>query len=1046
MDKKIFLEKFGSKQSVNTTEGLNVPLKGNRRLLPTGEYAGIISAYDQYMKERGACNTIRLTCQVNTVCSNVLFNRISEIVRDEGSDKVTFLNYAVLDGESDGTGGTLDDKSVVKEDETIYYKPTTMDYWSGDSINYVSNIVSVSSSSPEEDLSDITVDAILPQDMDMTNSDKLFHPSNAIRDTQLSNDNYVYHCGLDFFNNHLIRSNTFKTICKFNDTIDGKFDDKTNGYTAFNTIADLMRDINGDCVVEKIGFPVDSGIPGNVKTTALHLYTADDIDTFADTIAKRRIEKYNGWIGFYNRSKIKSYDTFTATETTPVTELPIDKPLMYKNGGDFVDMYPGHELYSFVPMYNKYRNRFEKNWNYCVTYPSSSTTYGFEDIFETNNNSLKAIYFDENTRADNGTSQLVIYSIAKHGLKVGDYVNIYTTVSGDTTKIIDNAEVSQVADDYIFTVFNAGVQISEVWVEIVDEDEETDTGATPDTGTTPDTGDTSDPCKEYYSGGDEEEEEEDKPVTIVVNGKTYTRHPSIHSIYLDENFNKYYVINDKYINLDENAQHISYKKVVNDIECDYYVRIFTRVPNFRFASGDTSSYYEISKKDEEGKTKIDKYSDYKYEFESQVSRLAFAKNIYSDDIGQIVFTDDINIANLKDNLGRPLTKLYLTIIKNNKGYKEWYGYDYDDSSKWSETNITGENIEYSHCFGKITCGIDTSDESVNEDTINSIKKLSNIGLTYGYDVSLINPDRTYETEGCQITQNEVSYEHDNSFYGDLCCYDYYNALETSIQPILHRFNTAQRESRDALSSHYFRYFNYDEVKRDDYDTDSKFLIDVKTIGQCNEKQEGYYYIPHYEIPIRSFGKIQYMLPDLLDIRSITAIDGTTKRIHTQQYHHLQPGDKALIYDVNTRKHYFLTTIMNPESNDKVFFCTVTDEKGNEAASRIADLNRNTDDVSVYSLFKLDNMNIPDYATLLKDGTCRYIWRDVINNGLDGGDTNLEEFPFTNGAFYVNKRIDLYLRRQDPYGVYGMYADDDIFGEEILIEDENNYIEDEDITC
>ena len=1002
MDKKIFLEKFGSKQSVNTTEGLNVPLKGNRKLLPTGEYAGIISAYDQYMKERGACDTIRLTCQVNTVCSNVLFNRISEIVRDEGSDNVTFLNYAVL-------SGTVGSEHEVSEN--IYYKPTTMDYWSGDSINYVSNIVLVSASSPDMDLSEITVDAIMAQDMDMTNAGRYSHPTNAIRDTQLSNDGYVYHCGLDFFNNHLIRSNTFKTICKFNDSIDGKL----NGYTAFNTISDLMRDINGNCVIEKIGFPVDSGIPGNVKTTALHLYTADDIDTFADTIAKRRVEKYNGWVGFYNKSKIKSYDTFTATDTALVTELPVDKPLMYKNGGDFIDMYPGHELYSFVPMYNEHRNRFEKNWNYCVTYPSSSTTYGFEDIFETNNNSLKAIYFDENTRADNGTSQLVIYGIAKHGLVPGDYVNIYKTYedeSGNTVtdKIIDNAEVAEIADDFIFTVFNPGVQISETWVEIPDEEEEG--GAT----------------------------------TIEVDGNEYTRHPSIRSIYLDEYFNKYYVVNDRYINFDKKAQHISYKKVVNDIECDYYVRIFTRVPNFRFASGDTSSYYEISKKDENGETMIDKYSGYKYEFESQVSRLAFAKNIYSDDVGQIVFTDDINIASLKDNLGRPLTKLYLTIVKNNKGYKEWYGYDYNDHSKWSETNITSENIEYSHCFGKITCGIDTSDESVNEDTINSIKKLSNIGLTYGYDVSLINPDRTYETEGCQITQNEVSYEHDNLFYGDLCCYDYFNALETSIQPILHRFNTAQRESRDALSSRYFRYFNYDEIKRDDYDTDSRFLIDVKTTGQCNEKQEGYYYIPHYEIPIRSFGKVQYMLPDLLDIRSITAIDGKTKRIHCLQYHHLQPGDKALIYDVNASKYYFLTTVMNPSSNDKVFFCTVSDENGNEAAGKIADLNRNTDDVSVYSLFKLDNMNIPDYATLLKDGTCRYIWRDVINNGMDGGDRNLEEFPFTNGAFYVNTRIDLYLRRQDPYGVYGMYSDDDIFGEEILIEDVNNYVEDKDITC
>ena len=68
--------------------------------------------------------------------------------------------------------------------------------------------------------------------------------------------------------------------------------------------------------------------------------------------------------------------------------------------------------------------RFEKNWNYCVTYPYSSTTKGFDGIIEKKNNGLKAVYFDENTRADNGTAQLVIYSITKHGLNVGDSIDI----------------------------------------------------------------------------------------------------------------------------------------------------------------------------------------------------------------------------------------------------------------------------------------------------------------------------------------------------------------------------------------------------------------------------------------------------------------------------------------------------------------------------------------------------------------------------------------------------------------------------------------------
>ena len=36
----------------------------------------------------------------------------------------------------------------------------------------------------------------------------------AIRDTQISSEDFgfQYHCGIDFFNNHLLRSNTFKIV------------------------------------------------------------------------------------------------------------------------------------------------------------------------------------------------------------------------------------------------------------------------------------------------------------------------------------------------------------------------------------------------------------------------------------------------------------------------------------------------------------------------------------------------------------------------------------------------------------------------------------------------------------------------------------------------------------------------------------------------------------------------------------------------------------------------------------------------------------------
>jgi hypothetical protein len=274
---------------------------------------------------------------------------------------------------------------------------------------------------------------------------------------------------------------------------------------------------------------------------------------------------------------------------------------------------------------------------------------------------------------------------------------------------------------------------------------------------------------------------------------------------------------------------------------------------------------------------------------------------------------------------------------------------------------------------------------------------------------------------------------------------------------MHRFNTAQRECVTAGANLNFSDFIYDEIKSDDFDASGDFTIASKSTSNCNNKKEGYYYNPHYEIPIRSFGKLQYVLPDLLDIRSITSYpyEGgdlypgveNAKRIHTLQRHFLTPGDKALIYDTEESKYFYLTVIRHTGSTDNVFYCIATDEKDREASNLIYDVNINTGgDTERYSLFKLDNMDIPDYATLLKDGTCRYIWRNVVNNGIDGGDRNLEEYPFTNGAFYVNKRIDLYLRRQDPVGRYGLYDEEDPLGKEIDFENADNYVKDTEITC
>ena len=769
-----------------------------------------------------------------------------------------------------------------------------------------------------------------------------------------------------------------------------------------------MRDVSGNQVIETLYFPVSSSVEGHKKDVEAHIYRYDDILQFDESISNRLIKKYDGWVGFYNRSKIKSYSNFENGDI-----MDIERPIMYKNGGDFIEMYPDRSLYSFVPKFNKYRNRIEKNWEYCITYPSSSTTEGFESIINGDLKSLKAIYFDENSQGDNGGSQLVIYGITKHGLKVGDFVNIYNTYIEDGKTVNEvvaySAEVTNVVDDYIFILQGISSTISDTW------------------------------C--YLSDMTKKENDNE---TLYYNDVGYKNHSNKYLTKSGSN-TKYYIINNKYVNLDDKAQNISYKKVVNGVECDYYVRVFEKVPNFKNASAVTSSEYDIYKNDSE---LIHEYQDKKYDFESHVSRLAFAKNIYGDDVGEIVFTDDIDISNLIDNLGRPISTLYIMFFKSNKGYnkgyKEWYGFYPQEDKK--NIDINSDNVTYSHCFGMLTCGYETSDESICNSDIDSIYTINNIGeSSQGISISKLNKGR-----GDYYYDTEIAYDVDKKFYGDICCYDGYNIVEESIQPIMHRFNTAQRESSKSLSNEFYQKFNYDNIIYDDYDINQNFTIKTSVVDNVNQKKEGYYYKPFYPIEIKTFGSLNSVSPDFLKIIGIKKYDGENGRyysISTLSYHYLSPGDKSMIYDTEQDKYYTLVTIKNNESNYKKFYFVAYDEKGTEK------VDLDISDYSKFKLFKIDNLEVSSHASLLKDGTCRFVWRDLYNNGFSPTSAkSTEEYPFTNGAFYINKRIDIYVRRQDPYGVYGLYdgagIDADISGDDSYTEvvSDNNYVKSDDIKC
>lgn len=387
----------------------------------------------------------------------------------------------------------------------------------------------------------------------------------------------------------------------------------------------------------------------------------------------------------------------------------------------------------------------------------------------------------------------------------------------------------------------------------------------------------------------------------------------------------------------------------------------------------------------------------------------------------------------------------MTIVKNNKGYKEWYGWN---NENWSPSGINTnyEDIEYSHCFGPISCALRTSNECLYDSDIKNIVKINNCDSYGGYKISSINPNRSYPNSAFTLDDTEIWFESDKNFWGDLCCYDNFNATENHIQYVNHRFNTAQRESYSGKSEayNYFSSFAYDNIKQDDFDT-NKYALTSTTVSNCNQKKEGYYYIPHYEIPIKTFGKMKAAIPDFLTIKNFSHVNSANceYKITTFEKHYLTKGDKAMIRDTKTDEYYDVSVISGNSDSNRTFFCVIYKENTSE---RVSFENVDLNERNRFTLFKMDNLDIPSYAKLLKDGTCRLIWRDVLNNGFNNEDNSVEEYPFTNGALYVNKKIDMYVRRQDPYGYYELYDESDIEGIEQDYTVEDNYVKEEDIEC
>lgn len=228
--------------------------------------------------------------------------------------------------------------------------------------------------------------------------------------------------------------------------------------------------------------------------------------------------------------------------------------------------------------------------------------------------------------------------------------------------------------------------------------------------------------------------------------------------------NHYFAVSLDHSNLtDSTGARI--KRMVSGFKSDYYYRIFKKM--------DTKSGNLVGN---------DNYEIYKP---------AFAKNFYNDDVAQFVFNEDLDVSGLRDNLGRPLSELYLTIIKkDNKGFTK-----------------VRSGLEMPYLF----------DNTSSDTQIPHISRITNDSST----------THDYLEDNITIGQDE--------FFGDIVEYNVAELRETTLSKVAHRFNRTSREQNVTLT-------NLGE------DRNGNSLPD-RDIGP---RPEGYYYIPHHLMRIRNF--------------------------------------------------------------------------------------------------------------------------------------------------------------------------------------------------
>ncbi len=181
--------------------------------------------------------------------------------------------------------------------------------------------------------------------------------------------------------------------------------------------------------------------------------------------------------------------------------------------------------------------------------------------------------------------------------------------------------------------------------------------------------------------------------------------------------NNYFVINLNPNDVTLGVVSGRMKRLVNGQESEYYVREFEKLL-------DNDGNYEMYP-------------------------LGFSNNVFNDKNYQFIINQDIDVYGLTDNLGRPLSELYLTIIKT-------------DSNGMFHNVQSGLDLEF-------------LPNNLTPKELSNVRKI------------------TYDTTTTHTPLESNILLSNSKFLGDIVEYNKFELIEKPLTDVLHRFNTKNRE-------------------------------------------------------------------------------------------------------------------------------------------------------------------------------------------------------------------------------------------------------------